>query len=76
MEQMRHTAMTLLDDTDMSLKGLESTVRLAAMGLAESSAGPMAEELLLHIADSLQGIRAQLDEATAAAAQAMKGAAA
>lgn len=76
MEQMRHTAMTLLDDTDMSLKGLESAVRLAAMGLAESSAGPMVEEMMLHIADSLQGIRAQLDEAAAAVLQAMKRAAA
>ena len=76
MAKTRTYAFGIVDDTDNRIRELESAVRVLAMGLAQSSAGPMVEDVLLHVADSLQEIRGQLDEAITAALQAMKAAAA
>lgn len=59
----------LLDDTDGRIKELESTTRLLAVGLKEATGDTMTEDAILHIANCLQDIRGQLDEATAAAMQ-------
>lgn len=74
--KVRTHAFGIVDDTDNRIRELESAVRVLAMGLAQSSAGPMVEDVLLHVADSLQEIRGQLDEAATAVLQAMKRAAA
>ena len=63
-----------LDDTDGRIKELESTVRIIAVGLKEATGDTMTEDALLHIANCLQDIRADLDEAAAAIMRAIRGA--
>lgn len=75
-KQARINAFHLLDDTDIKLQELESVVRVAAMGLTKISDGRTMEDVLMHVANDLQSIRAQLDEATSAAMTAIRTAAA
>lgn len=76
MVSKRTIAFDLLDDTDGRINELESAVRMVAIGLKAATGDDLTEKALLHIANCLQDIQGQLDEAIAAALQAMKGVAA
>ena len=68
---LRTRAFRMVEETDGRIRDLESTVRVLSMGLSQSSAGTMVEDVLEHLADSLQDLRARLDETASAMLNAM-----
>lgn len=72
MNNEKRTAFGMLDDTDNALLELGDTVSLLAAAMKDTVGGRKLEHMLLHIASSIQDIRALLDEATAAVMQERK----
>ena len=75
-ERIHHDAFDLLENTDCALMELQDTIRVLAAGMKDYANPETTENVLLHILHSLDSVRAQLDEATTAVMQAIRGTAA